>query len=224
MAEIITTLDLPTALQGGELAEMMVDGANAKASRVAPCLTIPIAPAWAASTAYAVGDQVALAAAYQFLEATEAGTSGVTAPVAPPLAVGETVTDGTVTWARVAPTVEQLNEARLILIGAVKRWVDAGSGAISQQSAGPYAISVDTRQRSSGFNFWPSEIAELQGICSAGTNSSGGAFSITPSSSCSVHLPWCALNFGATYCSCGADLTGYCYPLFEGGALSGDEY
>ncbi len=172
MAVIITTLDLPAALQGGELAEMMVAGANAKASRVAPCLT------W----------------------------------------------DGT-ELAKPPPSADQLNEARLVLVGAVKRWVEAGSGAMSQQSAGPFGMSVDTRQKSSGFNLWPSEIAELQGICSAGTDSTGGAFSITPSGSYSVHQPWCALNFGATYCSCGADLTGYAYPLFESGLLYwGDEY
>jgi hypothetical protein len=28
------------------------------------------------------------------------------------------------------------------------------------------------------------------------------------------HLPWCALNFGAAYCSCGADIAGY--PIYEG--------
>jgi len=29
------------------------------------------------------------------------------------------------------------------------------------------------------------------------------------------HLPWCNLNFGATYCSCGADIAGY--PIYEAG-------
>jgi hypothetical protein len=28
------------------------------------------------------------------------------------------------------------------------------------------------------------------------------------------HLPWCNLNFGATYCSCGVDIAGE--PIFEG--------
>jgi hypothetical protein len=37
-------------------------------------------------------------------------------------------------------------------------------------------------------------------------------------------MPWCSINFGALYCSCGADLTNYEYPLYEGGVLSGDEY
>lgn len=50
------------------------------------------------------------------------------------------------------------------------------------------------------------------------------AFSIRPSGYGSPHMPWCALAFNALYCSCGADLTNYEYPLFEGGALSGDDY
>lgn len=32
--------------------------------------------------------------------------------------------------------------------------------------------------------------------------------------SASVHRPWCNLNFGATYCSCGVDIAGE--PIFEG--------
>lgn len=57
------------------------------------------------------------------------------------------------------------------------------------------------------------------------TNSSSRAFSITPTFSGSAHMPWCSLMFGALYCSCGADLTNYEYPLYEGGVLSdGDEY
>jgi hypothetical protein len=82
---------------------------------------------------------------------------------------------------------------------------------------------VDTRQRS-GFNIWPTEIKALQDICSAGQTASSGAFSITPSGGTVVHMPWCAINFGANYCSCGADLTNYEYPLYEGGILSDDTY
>jgi hypothetical protein len=162
MATIITATDLPSAIQSHELAGAMVSGANAKASRVAPCLISPAAPAWAASTAYAVGDRVKLAGG-EFLEATEAGTSGATEPVAPS-AIGGTVVDGTVTWKRIAPTADQLVEAKLVLIGAVKRWAEAGAGAFQQQTAGPFGVTVDTRQRT-GFNLWPSEIAELQEIC-----------------------------------------------------------
>lgn len=154
MAEIITVTDLPTALQSAELVETMVAGANARASRVAPCL----------------------------VEAAEAAE----------------------------PTPEQegqLAEARLVLVGAVKRWADAGSGAMQSQTAGPFGMTVDTRQRT-GYNLWPSEITDLQGICSAGSTGRQ-AFSIdtAPSSGYWDHLPWCSINFGAT-CSCGADIAG----------------
>lgn len=118
MAEIIEVSDLPSALQTAELVDLMVAGANASASRVAPCL---------------------------------AGT-------------GED-----------APSADQLAEAKLVLVGAVKRWSEAGSGAFQQQTAGPFAVSSDTRQRS-GFNLWPSEIERLQELCASGFT--GGAFEI----------------------------------------------
>jgi len=220
VAGIIILTDLPTALQSADLIEDMVAGANAKASRVAPCLVYPTSAAWAASTAYAFGDQVMIAAD-EFLEVGTAGTSGAIVPTSPGL--GATVTDGTVVWARIAPTPDSRAEAKLILLGAVKRWAETGSGAFQAQTAGPFGQTVDTRQRT-GFNLWPSEISALQDICSSGTVNSGAAFSITPGDSGSVHQPWCALFFGATYCSCGADLTNYEYPLYEGGVLSGDEY
>lgn len=55
------------------------------------------------------------------------------------------------------------------------------------------------------------------------TGTATRAFSITPSGSGSPHMPWCAVAFGALYCSCGADLTNYEYPLYEGGVLSTGE-
>ena len=170
MVAIIAVTDLPTAMQSAELIDVMVAGANARASRVAPCL------GW----------------------------------------------DGTETD-KPAPTADQLAEAKLVLIGAVKRWVETGAGALQSQTAGPFGMSVDTRQRS-GFNLWPTEIEALQEVCSSGTDTSSKAFSIRPSGPTSAHVPWCSINFGATYCSCGADLTDYAYPLYEGGVLTGDEY
>lgn len=50
------------------------------------------------------------------------------------------------------------------------------------------------------------------------TASGSGAFSFQPygcGDGSSAHQPWCSLAFGALYCSCGADLTGYAYPLYE---------
>lgn len=125
MAEIITVTDLPTAMQAAELIDAMVDGANARASRVAPCLT------WADEDAD-----------------------------------------------HPAPSTDQLAEARLVLIGAVKRWAEAGAGALATQSAGPFSLGVDTRQRT-GFNLWPSEIESLQEICrAAGSGGTGRAFEV----------------------------------------------
>lgn len=156
MATIIEITDLPYETQSVEMIDAMVAGANAKASRVAPCLT-------------------------------------------------ET------------PTVDQLAEAKLVLLGAVKRWAEAGAGAFQSQTAGAFSVSMDTRQRT-GFNLWPSEITDLQAICSTGPTGRQ-AFSIdTAPSSSSAHLPWCSVNFGST-CSCGADIAGE--PIYE---LAGDEY
>jgi hypothetical protein len=160
VAEIITVADLPVSIQDAELVDTMIAGANAKASRVAPCLT------W----------------------------------------------DGTVTD-EPAPSVDQLAEAKLVLVGAVKRWVEAGAGALQSETVGPFGHTIDTRQRT-GYNLWPSEINQLQEICSSGAESSSGAWSFSPSVGTNAsHAPWCAINFGANYCSCGADIAGY--PLYE---------
>lgn len=109
------------------------------------------------------------------------------------------------------PTEDQLAEAKLVLIGAVKRWADAGSGALSEQHAGPFGQTIDTRQRT-GYNLWPSEITDLQGICSGGPTGRQ-AFSIDTAPSYVWHLPWCSLMMGALYCSCGADIAGE--PIYE---------
>jgi hypothetical protein len=166
---IIVITDLPAAIQTAELAQLMVDGANARAARVAPCLL------W----------------------------------------------DGDEDSETPAPSAEALAEAKLVLAGAIKRWSEAGAGALSQQNAGPFGQTIDTRQRT-GFNLWPSEIESLQDICKTGGQS--GAFSIVPTGCGSSHMPWCSLMLGALYCSCGADLTAYEYPLYEGGVLSDDTY
>lgn len=48
------------------------------------------------------------------------------------------------------------------------------------------------------------------------TSPNDGAFSVDMVGGVRpVHLSWCSLNFGATYCSCGANLAGY--PIYEGG-------
>lgn len=72
------------------------------------------------------------------------------------------------------PTTAQLDEALLVLVGAISRWAEAGSGAYSQVTTGPFAVTTDTRQRT-GFRLWPSEIEQLQDICGGSVS---GAFSV----------------------------------------------
>ena len=122
--------------------------------------------------------------------------------------------------ARVAPCITSTdfayeNAARAIIRGAILRWNEAGTGALSQrsESTGPYAHSesVDTRQQRKML-FWPSEITELQELCRNDSDDSG-AFSVdTVGCSTLFHTDICSVNFGGA-CSCGAILTGS-YPLY----------
>lgn len=102
---------------------------------------------------------------------------------------------------------------KALLRGAILRWNEAGTGALSSQTAGPFSQTLDTRTQRRGM-FWPSEIEQLQNICKG--EGDGGAFSIdsTPRCSTAIHADICALNFGADYCSCGAVLTNL-FPLYE---------
>lgn len=68
------------------------------------------------------------------------------------------------------PTTEQLAEAKLILLGAVTRWSQAGSGAVVQHTASVYSETIDTRNRT-GYNFWPSEINQLGDLCGGASRS-----------------------------------------------------
>ena len=61
-------------------------------------------------------------------------------------------------------TTLQSAAVRAVLRGAILRWNDSGSGALSAQAAGPFSQTLDTRQERRGM-FWPSEIGQLQGIC-----------------------------------------------------------
>lgn len=111
-----------------------------------------------------------------------------------------------------ALTDTQRAAVKAVLRGAIIRWNDAGSGAVSQQTAGPFSQTLDTRTQRRGM-FWPSEIEQLQNICKG--EGDGGAFSVdTRPAGTVVHADICTLNFGGAYCSCGAYLTGL-FPLYE---------
>lgn len=48
-----------------------------------------------------------------------------------------------------------------------------------------------------------------------GLTEPSGAFAIDMLGVSTIHLPWCSLSLGATYCSCGTDIAGE--PIYEGG-------
>lgn len=153
MATIITPEDIPESVASKldqEDLQLLLDGLNARASRLAPCLAEN-------------------------------------------------------------PTPDQLAEAKVVLVGVTQRWVNAGAGAFQSQTAGPFSVAVDTRERG-GYTLRPTEIDELQAICSTG-DSGPKAFSVeTAPLAGSTHLPWCSLAWGA-WCSCGADIAGF--PIYE---------
>jgi hypothetical protein len=127
------------------------------------------------------------------------------------------IDDVTARAARVAPCIFQpdfvhLDAVRAILRGVVLRWHEAGSGALQTASVDDASFSFDTRQQRRTL-FWPSEVEELQGLCK--TDGPAGAFSVDMvGAPIEQHADICALRFGATYCSCGAVLTG-AGPLWE---------
>lgn len=107
----------------------------------------------------------------------------------------------------------QRKVAKAILRAAVLRWNDQGTGALVQESIGPYSSTYDNRERRRGL-LWPTEIEALQKVCAAVSGETGKAFTIAVDyAGANPHLPWCNLAFGATYCSCGADIAGY--PIYE---------
>jgi hypothetical protein len=107
-------------------------------------------------------------------------------------------------------TPVQLAAVKAVLRGAIMRWNDVGSGARQSITTGPFSESIDTTVARRGM-YWPSEITSLQSICSDGE--SGKAFGVDTVSFAGVHADICSINFGAPYCSCGADIAGY--PLWE---------
>lgn len=123
-----------------------------------------------------------------------------------------------------APCIADLDETddavkfkavKSILRAAVLRWDEAGAGGITteQTGSGPFQhMTVTNTTKPRRGMFWPSEIEQLQGICAT----SSGAFAIdTAPPLTGMHAPWCALAFGAAYCSCGLDIAGE--PIYEMG-------
>ncbi|ORA23405.1 hypothetical protein [Mycobacterium aquaticum] len=100
--------------------------------------------------------------------------------------------------------------AKAILRGAVLRWNEAGQGGRTQVSdtVGPFQHSEtfdnSTPRRSL---LWPSEIAQLQAICTGGGDRKAWSYDTAGGGSVQ-HADTCAINLGATFCDCGAIYTG----------------
>lgn len=100
--------------------------------------------------------------------------------------------------------------ARAVIRGAILRWNDSGTGALTQQGAGPFQVSYDNRQARRTL-FWPTEINQLQDLCKEVGQET--AFTVDTVDFSVVHSDTCSYSLGATYCDCGAVLAGY--PLFS---------
>lgn len=112
------------------------------------------------------------------------------------------------------PTVDYV--VRLAVAAHVRRPDDATQVAVSVDDGSTSRTYRSGKGRVTILDEWWSLLSPA--------DSSARAFSVRPGATGSAHMPWCALAFGALYCSCGADLTNYEYPLYEGGVLStGDD-
>lgn len=94
---------------------------------------------------------------------------------------------------------------REAVVAQVKRPDDATQVTISVDDAS----SSRTYQSSRGRVVILEEWWTLLGL-----RNDGGAFSLDMIGTSTMHLPWCSLNFGVPYCSCGSDIAGH--PIYEG--------
>lgn len=111
-----------------------------------------------------------------------------------------------------SPTADDVRDVE---VAAVLRKIDNPKGFTS------VTRSIDdgtltTRREGPGVDGDPLAItADEWAILLPRDDGNGGAFTVDSVGTTGVHLPWCSLHFGATYCSCGADLTNYQYPIYE---------
>lgn len=141
------------------------------------------------------------------------------------------IEDAEATAATVAPCITEsgfleddtrVAYVRAVIRGAVLRWNESGSGAYQAQTAGPFGVTMDTRQERRGM-FWPSEISQLQDACKryrGGGGSKAYSVPIGRGDSFAAHSDVCDLVFGGLRCSCGSNINGFAGPLYEGGEIS----
>lgn len=73
-----------------------------------------------------------------------------------------------------APCIDDVGFTRTdavkaILRGAILRWHEAGAGSLQAETVGPFTQAFDTRTPRRGL-FWPSELTQLQGLCTSGSS------------------------------------------------------
>ena len=104
-------------------------------------------------------------------------------PFAPGIDPGKAmvmIEDAIATAALIAPCIVEDSfsndaAAKAILRAAILRWNDAGSGAVTQVSAGSFQQTIDNRSPRKSM-FWPSEVTDLQKLC--GISRSGKAYTV----------------------------------------------
>jgi hypothetical protein len=103
------------------------------------------------------------------------------------------------------------NTRRRIVCSVVRRAMQAGeadTGGLDTMQVGAGPFQFGGKVSDSDFYLKKAEKVAL----GAGATRAFGVQVAGPVSG--THLPWCNLNFGATYCSCGVDIAGE--PIFEG--------
>lgn len=130
-------------------------------------------------------------------------------------------------WAMWVDDAEMLIEARRITLGATAPDLAKLDYVVREavvahikrpDDATQVTISVDDGSSSRSYQSGRGRVAILdEWWALLGLVETSGAFSVDMFSAVgSIHAAWCSLNFGATYCSCGADIAGY--PIFGGTA------
>ena len=101
---------------------------------------------------------------------------------------------------------------RRVVCAVVRRSMEASQGGGSSQAsfaAGPFSMNNSPVNPHGDFYLTRNEKKAL-----GDGQQKAVSVEITPPVSPDVHRPWCSLMFGATYCSCGADIAGE--PIYEG--------
>lgn len=111
------------------------------------------------------------------------------------------------------PTAAGAAEAtrRRIVCAVVRRAMPAEDAGIEsfQHSAGPFSESFKPTNPNGDFYLTKQE---QKALGSGAQRAFGVSIAGNPAP---VHVPWCNLNFGARYCSCGTDIAGE--PIYERG-------